>query len=126
MLNLLRDNGLLDAGGDRAVEGVPAAALVQLGLQRHAPNTSSSTSASSSTRGSASDLYRSGYRIYTTLDLDIQQAAERALEARLEAIESGADGKFEHPTYQQYQEREGRRERRAGPAPPRPISRGWW
>ncbi len=50
-----------------------------------------------------SDLYRSGYRIYTTLDLDTQQAAERALEARLEAIESGADGKFEHPTYQQYQ-----------------------
>jgi penicillin-binding protein 1A len=50
-----------------------------------------------------SDLYRSGYRIYTTLDLDTQQAAERALEARLEAIESGADGKFEHPTYQEYQ-----------------------
>ena len=44
-----------------------------------------------------SDLYRSGYRIYTTLDLDTQQAAERALEARLEAIESGADGKFALP-----------------------------
>ncbi len=50
------------------------------------------------------DLYRSGYRIYTTLDLDTQQAAERALEARLEAIESGADGKFAHPTYRQYQD----------------------
>ena len=44
----------------------------------------------------------SGYRIYTTLDLDMQQAAERALEARLEAIESGADGKFPHQTYRQY------------------------
>ena len=50
------------------------------------------------------DLYRSGYRIYTTLDLDAQQAAERALEARLEAIESGADGKFTYQTYRQYQE----------------------
>src|SRR5215213_644984 len=50
------------------------------------------------------DLYTSGYRIYTTLDLDIQQAAERALEARLEAIESGADGKFPHDTYRQYLE----------------------
>ncbi|MGI9039537.1 MAG: penicillin-binding protein 1A [Gemmatimonadales bacterium] len=50
------------------------------------------------------DLYRSGYRVYTTLDLDTQQAAERALEARLEAIESGADGKFTHPTYRQYQD----------------------
>src|SRR5918912_3197659 len=52
-------------------------------------------------------LYTSGYRIYTTLDLEMQQAAERALEARLEAIESGADGKFEHPTYQQYQNSKG-------------------
>ena len=50
------------------------------------------------------DLYREGLRIYTTLDLDIQQAAERALEARLEAIENGADGKFPHQTYQQYLE----------------------
>ena len=50
------------------------------------------------------ELYTSGYRIYTTLDLDIQQAAERALEARLEAIESGADGKFTHDTYRQYLE----------------------
>lgn len=48
------------------------------------------------------DLYRSGLRIYTTLDLDVQQAAERALEARLEAIESGADGKFTYPTYRQF------------------------
>src|SRR5919205_184012 len=50
------------------------------------------------------ELYTSGYRIYTTLDLDIQQAAERALEARLEAIESGADGKFPHDPYRQYLE----------------------
>ncbi|HEU5171750.1 MAG TPA: PBP1A family penicillin-binding protein [Gemmatimonadales bacterium] len=50
------------------------------------------------------DLYRAGLRIYTTLDLEMQQAAERALEARLEAIESGADGKFPHPTYRQYLE----------------------
>ncbi|HEX2250662.1 MAG TPA: penicillin-binding transpeptidase domain-containing protein, partial [Gemmatimonadales bacterium] len=53
------------------------------------------------------ELYTSGYRIYTTLDLDIQQAAERALEARLEAIESGADGKFSHMTYRQYLESKG-------------------
>jgi penicillin-binding protein 1A len=50
------------------------------------------------------DLYRAGLRIYTTLDLEMQQAAERALEGRLEAIESGADGKFPHPTYRQYVE----------------------
>ncbi|HEU4588634.1 MAG TPA: PBP1A family penicillin-binding protein [Gemmatimonadales bacterium] len=48
------------------------------------------------------DLYRSGLRIYTTLDLDMQQAVERALEARLEAIEAGADGRFTYPTYRQF------------------------
>ncbi|HXY67978.1 MAG TPA: PBP1A family penicillin-binding protein [Gemmatimonadales bacterium] len=48
------------------------------------------------------DLYEKGYRIYTTLDLDMQQAAERTLEAQLEAIEAGAYGRFQHKTYAQY------------------------
>ncbi len=50
------------------------------------------------------DLYEKGYRIYTTLDLDMQEAAERTLEAQLEAIEGGAYGKFPHRTYAQYLE----------------------
>src|SRR5688572_29383938 len=102
VLNLLRDNGLLAPAETERWKAYPLL-----------------LSSSSDYSGTAeyfvefvrqqldarfgSDLYRSGYRIYTTLDLDTQQAAERALEARLEAIESGADGKFEHPTYQQYQ-----------------------
>ncbi len=48
------------------------------------------------------DLYEKGYRIYTTLDLDMQQAAERTLEAQLEAVEDGAFGRFPHKTYAQY------------------------
>jgi len=48
------------------------------------------------------DLYEKGLRIYTTLDIDMQQAAERALEAQLEAIETGAYGTFPHHTYAQY------------------------
>ncbi len=53
------------------------------------------------------DLYRKGLRIYTTLDLDMQQAAERALEGQLTAIEAGGPryGKFPHQTYAQYLER---------------------
>ena len=54
------------------------------------------------------DLYKLGYRIYTTLDLDMQQAAERALEAQLEAIESGADGKFAWPSLPPVPRRAGR------------------
>jgi penicillin-binding protein 1A len=50
------------------------------------------------------DLYEKGLRVYTTLDIDIEQAAERALEGQLENIENGAFGAFPHPTYAQYLE----------------------
>ena len=53
------------------------------------------------------DLYRAGLRIYTTLDLDIQQAAERALEVQLTAIEEGSLGAYRHLTYRQYLDRRG-------------------
>lgn len=50
-----------------------------------------------------SELYRSGLRVYTTLDLDMQRAAERALSAQLTAIEDGkANGKYPHKTFRQY------------------------
>ena len=35
------------------------------------------------------DLYEGGLRVYTTLDLDMQEAAERALQTQLDAIEAG-------------------------------------
>jgi penicillin-binding protein 1A len=48
------------------------------------------------------DLYERGLRIHTTVDIDIQQAAERALEDQLQAIENGAHGRFPHRTLAQY------------------------
>jgi penicillin-binding protein 1A len=48
------------------------------------------------------DLYEKGLRVYTTLDIDIQQAAERALESQMESIENGAFGHFPHKSYQAY------------------------
>jgi penicillin-binding protein 1A len=49
------------------------------------------------------DLYRAGFRIYTTLDLNMQQSAERALESQLQTIEEGTTyGNFPHQTYRQY------------------------
>lgn len=50
-------------------------------------------------------LYTDGLRIYTTLDLDIQQAAERALEAQLSSIETGTYGPYKHLTFAEYLER---------------------
>lgn len=51
------------------------------------------------------DLYREGYRVYTTLDLDVQLAAERALEEQLRAVEAMPG--FRHTTYAEYLEQQG-------------------
>jgi penicillin-binding protein 1A len=50
------------------------------------------------------DLYDKGLRIYTTIDLDMQEAAEQALQSQLDEIESGvySNGKFEGSSYREY------------------------
>lgn len=47
-------------------------------------------------------LYEQGLRVYTTLDLDMQSAAERAMEQQLRRVESGDLGVFRHTTYEAY------------------------
>jgi penicillin-binding protein 1A len=47
-------------------------------------------------------LYEQGLKVYTTLDLDLQTAAERALERQIRAIEAGRFGTFPHITYERY------------------------
>jgi len=47
-----------------------------------------------------------GYRVYTTLDLDLQLAAERAVEQQLQRIESGDLGRYGHATYGEFLEGE--------------------
>lgn len=47
-------------------------------------------------------LYEQGLRVYTTLDLDMQLAAERAMERQLRLIEGGRFGRFTGETYERY------------------------
>jgi penicillin-binding protein 1A len=47
-------------------------------------------------------LYTQGLNVYTTLDLDMQTAAERAMERQLRAIEGGKFGKYNHESYEEY------------------------
>lgn len=47
-------------------------------------------------------LYEQGHKVYTTLDLELQSAAERALERQLRGIESERYGPYQHQTYEQY------------------------
>jgi penicillin-binding protein 1A len=47
-------------------------------------------------------LYEQGLKVYTTLDLDLQTAAERALERQLKTIEEGKYGTYRHESYEKY------------------------
>ncbi|GLC28519.1 penicillin-binding protein 1A [Roseisolibacter agri] len=51
-------------------------------------------------------LYEDGLKVYTTLDVEMQSAAERALEAQLRAIEAGRYGPYRHPSFEQYEARD--------------------
>src|SRR5207249_5243621 len=65
------------------------------------------------------DLYSKGLQIYTTLDLDMQEAAERALSNQLDAIEAGVYGKLQgHTTYREYIESNRAGEEEHGPLTP--------
>jgi penicillin-binding protein 1A len=48
-------------------------------------------------------IYSQGLRVMTTVDLDMQGAAERAMERQIRAIEAGKTyGAFPHQTYEEY------------------------
>lgn len=47
-------------------------------------------------------LYEQGLRVYTTLDVDLQGAAELSLENQMRAIESGKFGTYRRTSFEQY------------------------
>jgi penicillin-binding protein 1A len=47
-------------------------------------------------------LYEQGLKVFTTLDVDLQSAAERALENQLRAIEAGKFGAYKYKSYESY------------------------
>ena len=63
-------------------------------------------------------LYEQGLKVYTTLDIDLQSAAERAMERQLRAIEAGRYGSYKHETYERYQAQAGDDQDREVPASP--------
>lgn len=63
-------------------------------------------------------LYEQGLKVYTTLDLDLQSAAERALERQLQDIEAGKFGDYRHESFEEYMAKaEGGGERNAANSP---------
>lgn len=47
-------------------------------------------------------LYEQGLKVFTTLDVDLQDAAERALENQLRAIENGRYGRYRRISFESY------------------------
>jgi penicillin-binding protein 1A len=69
-------------------------------------------------------IYTDGLKVYTTLDIDMQQAAERNLERQIKAIEAGKYGTFKHTTMEEYVARNATGENEANNAPNSPYLQG--
>ncbi len=105
VLGLMRDAGFLSAGQAREWRRAP------LSLTDRAENADIAPYFVEHVRRQLEPqygdrLYRGGLRIYTTLDLTAQRAAERSLEQQLERIESGALGRYPRASYRAIRERD--------------------
>lgn len=103
VLTLLRDNGQLTRDELERWKGYPLRLSSRSDYSGHAEYFVEYLRQQLEARF-GTDLYRRGLRIYTTLDLDMQLAAERALETQLQAIEGGKYGKFPHRSYAEVQD----------------------
>ena len=101
ILGLLEDGGLLTSPETERWRAYPLALSSRSDFSEVAPYFVEYVRQQLDTRFGP-ELYTAGLRIYTTLDLEMQQAAERALNDQLEAIESGTYGKYPRPTYAEY------------------------
>lgn len=101
IINLLRDNGYLTADEAERWKAYPLVLSNRSDFSEVAPYFTEYVRQLMEARF-GQDLYTSGFRIHTTLDLDVQLAAERSLEAQAEAIEDGKYGPYHHQTYAQY------------------------
>ncbi len=63
--------------------------------------------------GSNDSVYGDGYRIYTTIDGDLQKTAEKTLRTRLEEVEQRRDFGTQRQTYAQYEQMYRQRRKRA-------------
>ncbi len=103
VLNLMRDDGYLTPEEAEEWKAYPLAVSGRESFQDVAPYFVEWVRQQLYARWGTA-IYERGYRVYTTLDLDMQIAAERAMANQLEQIEAGSFGPYRHLTYQEYQE----------------------
>jgi penicillin-binding protein 1A len=101
VLNLMRDQGYLTREEADRWKAYPIALSARQDFGESAPYFVEWVRQQVYARFGAA-TFEQGFRVYTTLDLDMQLAAERALEDQLRAIESGQYGVYKHQTFQEY------------------------
>ena len=108
ILDVMADEGVLTRGEAERWKAYPLQLSTRSDFSEVAPYFTEYVRQQLQTRF-GSQLYKDGLRIYTTVDLDIQQAAERALARQLDEIErnSARYGKYPRPTYADYLEKRG-------------------
>ena len=106
ILQLMADEGVLSRDDAERWKAYPLALSSRSDFSEVAPYFTEYVRQQLQTRF-GSQLYKDGLRIYTTVDLDIQQAAERALSRQLDEIErnKGRYGKYPRATYADYLEK---------------------
>ncbi|MFQ5704804.1 MAG: penicillin-binding protein 1A [Gemmatimonadales bacterium] len=100
VINLMRDEGYLDAESAERWKAYPVELSSRVDFDDVAPYFREWVRQQLYDRF-GNEIYERGFRVYTTLDLDMQMAAERALEEQLERIENGDFGPYRHVTYQE-------------------------
>ena len=99
VLNLMRDQGYLTAPEAERWKAYPIVLSSRVDFADIAPYFTEWVRREVQAR-LGGEIYEMGYRVYTTLDLEMQLAAERHLEAQLEEVEVGSYGLYRHITYQ--------------------------
>jgi penicillin-binding protein 1A len=100
VINLMRDQGYITAAEAERWKAHPVELDSRENLDNVAPYFREWVRAQLYDRF-GTRLYERGFRVYTTLDLDMQLAAERAVEEQLELIENEEYGAYNHVTFQQ-------------------------
>jgi penicillin-binding protein 1A len=100
VLNLMRDQGYLTPSEAERWKAYPIILSARVDFSEVAPYFTEWVRQEVQAR-LGDKIYEMGYRVYTTLDLEMQVAAERQLEAQLEKIEAGGYGPYYHITYQE-------------------------
>jgi penicillin-binding protein 1A len=106
ILELMTEEGVLARGDAERWKAYPLMLSSRSDLSEVAPYFTEYVRQQLRTRF-GTELYRAGLRIYTTIDLDVQQAAERALSRQLDEIEHNKTkfGNYPRETYADYVEK---------------------